>query len=478
MKTHYTLKKFSIWVIAILFAIPLSAQITRQEINLNLSAPNDGDTVSGKFNVSLNANDPKVGTENGAGITFVSLIIRDANTNSRLASKRFTRRNRAPYSVTFNSNDFTNSTRKVKLFVAVNGTRRNGRLPRVSFSREFTVQNGVRTPPSPNPPVAPGAPTFDSIAEELNRLNVDFSLADRTVLRGDISAEIRANDPVRGTANGQGIARIDFAIRDAETGEGLFGTDFARGGGLGGFTSLAPPPFIINYDTRRITRPSQPIRQVILVTTVKAFVQNSQVDPSQRIQPITVIERRATIDNTATFGGLPDVNLPLGFAPTIGGVFTFEVTGENIASVNFNVETQLPGGLDVSGTDRQAPFEFTVDFNTVPESFQRGFFNADVTLTDGSVEKIIRRFTIADPTPAPPVVTTPAPQFINVSDGVLEIRASEKVGIVVLASLEGIVILRQRYDRSSSTVRLNVPASLNGAYYINVNGDGYTTMIK
>ena len=473
MKNQYALKGFLLGILTLVFSFSSTAQIVRPGVNVNLSAPADGDRVSGTFTVSATANDERVGDNNGDGIRRILFQIRDGRTNQVLDSQLFRGRNlRPPFQTSFDSREYTRTfSRDVLLRVQVIGSRNGRRSPQVvTITRRFVVDN------TPTP--SPDFETPETIEEELNRLDVTFSVPEGATISDTFSGEITAVDPARGSNNGEGIGRISFALLDAETREGLFGTNFNRGGGLGGFSFLLPPPYIVEYDTERITRPSQPIREVILQVRVSGFTQNSQVDPSQRITPVTIIERRVTVDNTDTFGGEPDVNIPQGFAPDIGGVFTFEVTGSNIASVDFEVESQLPG-LFRTGRDTTAPFTFTVDFNNIDPDLERGFFDAIVTLTDGTRQRISRRFTIDNPSTGLKVAPTETP-FIKVSEGVLEIQSNNPINVITVVSMTGKIIMKKQWqsDEQSKTVRMDLPSLSSGLYIINVNGESYRAMIQ
>ena len=477
---------------------PTTVEEEINRINVLLTVENG---AAGTFDATVVTSDPAVGfgSGNGDGITDITIRVLDANTRSILSGVDFTRGGSSggfqflappPYTGNFRADRITGAnltTRDVIIQARVEGFVQNSQIepgrriqPITVEEQRFTVGRSGILNSNPAPaatfdPSVSGQDTPTTLEEELNRIVALFSVEEGAVVSGDFSATVVASDPLagRGSGNGDGITDIEIALVDANTGEGLLGVDFTRGGSNGGFQFLAPPPYTAEFDTRRVTRPSQPIREVIVRANIEGFVQNSRIDPSQRIQPITVIERRITIDNSAAFSGQVDTNIPRGFAPDISGVFTFEVTGPNIASVDFEVEGELPGVINVSGRDTQAPFTFEVDFTNVEE--ERAFFFATVRLTDGSVQRITRRFTIAS---GNTVQNGSDFSVINVSDGIIEIQSQEPVRIMTLSTLEPRVVMRKNFSRKNNVERFEVPTSLNGVYIININGESKTTFIK
>ena len=373
MKSNYLLKKIAISISLLLFAFSANAQ--RDRLNVSLDLPT-GD-VENVLNASIEANDPAVGPDNGDGIQRVvfQLINRNNFVFDRTAF-RGTRNNplTGPFNASFDTTEFPdNFIVRLRIRVigfpettVINGRRRRV-TPRRTIVREFRVNNN--TTPEVPPVIPDSAPTTPT--EELNRIVATLDVQDGATFSGEFSATVTATDPFagRGNNNGDGIARINIRVLDANSGAILAGTDFARGGGLGGFTFLAPPPFTANFEADRIVSSSQQSREVIIQANIQGFVQNSQVTPGERIQPTTTIERRATVTNNS--GGRPtrfvvaspnantiDVSTPNRIRSIQILDFSFQVLQEVTFSGNsFNesviLNSNVPGVFVVNVNNRQ-----------------------------------------------------------------------------------------------------------------------------
>lgn len=466
MKSNLLFSKSIIGIMALMLSFSLFAQSGTDRLNVNLTAPSG--TVSGdNLRISVTANDPAIGRRNGAGISRIAIQLLDANTERILGAEIFNRRRirrRRSFRANFDIGRLTRviSRQDVILRVTVNGSARlpGGGRPLTVINRELTVDNRVPAPGLPPQEI----PT--TLEEELNRINALLTLDKQGTISGELNATVVTNDPLAGfgDGNGDGIADIEVFLRDANTGENLAKVDFTRGGGLGGFQGLAEPPFIANFDTERITSPSLPVREVLVVAVVEGFVQNSRIEPGRRIQPITTVERRIIVDNSTTQAGQLDVNVSRGNLSEIEGEFTFEATGANIASVRFDVDVPEESRFNVSGTDRSAPFQLAAEFSNLSGlSTALGFIEVTFTLTNGRREVVRRRF----------LVKPQIPRFINRNDGSILVQAPDPIrGVVTVMSLSSQVIQEFTFSESnrSRTELLRLPTSLNGVYLITVNG--------